>query len=123
MRAFNAARKRVENLYTGFCSVYVLDTVRDPDTKQSKQSERLLFENQPCRISYESNSTTLKTNDTVYEKPQSLKLFIAPELNIKAGSKIIVNQNGRTETYKSSGIPRMYITHQEIALEVFERWS
>lgn len=123
MKAFAFARKKVESLYIGTCSVYVLDTVRDPDTKQSKQTERLLFENQACRISFESNDTTIKSNDTVYEKPQSIKLFIAPELIVNAGSKIVVTQNGRTETYKSSGVPRVYVTHQEIALELFERWA
>ena len=123
MRSFKAARKEVERLYTGICSVFVLDTIRDPDTKQSKQTERLLLENQPCRVSFESNSTTIKSNDTVYEKPQTIKLFIAPELIINDGSKIVVVQNGRTEAYKCSGAPRVYITHQEIALEHFERWS
>lgn len=81
-----------------------------------------MLENQPCRVSFESNSTTVKSNDTVYEKPQSIKLFIAPELIIKAGSKIVVAQNGRTEAYKSAGPPRVYTTHQEIVLEHFERW-
>lgn len=123
MKALKSARKATEKLYTGLCSVYVLDTVRDPDTKQSKQTERLMLESQPCRISFESNSTTVKSNDTVYEKPQSIKLFIAPELIIKAGSKIVVTQNERTETYKSSGVPRVYVTHQEVALELFERWA
>lgn len=123
MKAFNAARKAVESLYTGLCSVYVLDTGRDPNTKQSIQTERLLLENQACRVSFESNNTTVKSNTTVYEKPQSIRLFIAPELNIAPGSKIVVTQNGRVVTYKSSGVPRVYITHQEIELELFERWA
>ncbi|MDO4301252.1 MAG: hypothetical protein Q4D26_07680 [Clostridia bacterium] len=123
MKAFKFARKKIESLYTGLCSVYALDTVRDPDTKQSKQSEILLLENQPCRISFESNSATVKSNDTVYEKPQSIKLFIAPDLVITPGSKIVVTQNGKTETYKSSGVPRIYVTHQEIVLELFVRWA
>lgn len=123
MKAFDFARKKVESLYSGVCSVYVLDNVRDPDTKQTKQTERLMLDNQPCRVSFESNNTTVKSNDTVNEKPQSIKLFIAPEIIIAAGSKIVVTQNGRTETYKSSGVPRVYVTHQEIALELFERWA
>lgn len=123
MKAFSLARKATESLYTGLCSVYVLDTVRNPDTKQSVQTEKLLFENQACRVSFESNNTTAKSNDTVYEKPQSIKLFIAPELDVTPGSKIVVTQNGRTTTYKSSGVPRVYITHQEIELELSERWA
>jgi hypothetical protein len=123
MGAFNAARKPTESLYTGVCTIYVLDTDRDTDTKQTVQTERLLLENQSCRVSFESNNTTVKNNDTVYEKPQNIKLFIAPEINIVPGCKIVVTQNGRTETYKSSGVPRVYITHQEIELELFERWA
>lgn len=123
MKPFSAARNVVERLYKGSCSVYNLVNERDADTKQTKQTERLMLKNQPCRVSFESNNTTVKSNDTVNEKLQSIKLFIAPEIIIAAGSKIVVTQNGRTETYKSSGVPRVYVTHQEIALELFERWA
>lgn len=123
MKPFSAARNVVERLYKGSCSVYILDNERNTETKQTEQTERLMLKNQPCRVSFESNNTTVKSNDTANEKPQSIKLFIAPEIIIAAGSKIVVTQNGRTETYKSSGVSRVYVTHQEIALELFERWA
>lgn len=47
------------------------------------------------------------------------KLFISPDVAIKAGSKIIVTQHGRTTEYSNSGVPAVYPTHQEIMLTLF----
>ena len=123
MSVFNSARKHIESLYTGTCSVYELNNIRDEDTKQTRQIEQMIIENQPCRISFESTSPTTKNNDTVQEKVQNIKLFMSPDLTIPPGSKIVVNQNNREGIYKSSGVPAMYATHQEVALEIFERWG
>ena len=51
-----------------------------------------------------------------------MKLFISPDVLIKAGSKIIVTQHGRTTEYSNSGVPAVYPTHQEIMLTLFEGW-
>ena len=68
MSVFNSARKHIESLYTGTCSVYELNNIRDEDTKQTRQIEQMIIENQPCRISFETTSPTTKNNDTVQEK-------------------------------------------------------
>ena len=83
----------------------------------------MIIENQPCRISFETTLPTTKNNDTVQEKVQNIKLFMSPDLTIQPGSKIVVSQNNREGIYKSSGVPAMYATHQEVALEIFERWG
>lgn len=60
------------------------------------------------------------------EIPQGLEnvlLFIAPEVTISPGSKIVITHEGRTGEYSQSGIPAVYPTHQEIVLTVFERWA
>jgi hypothetical protein len=123
MKTFNIARKAIESLYSGLCSVYILDIIRDSDTKQSRQIEKLYLKNQPCRISFESNSEAIKSKDIVYEKIQSIKLFISPDVDIKPGSKIIVTQNKKTGVYECSGVARVYTTHQEIVLKLFEGWA
>ena len=54
---------------------------------------------------------------------QTTTLFISPDVVIEPGSKIVVTQNGKTVAYKQSGEPALYNTHQEIILELFERWA
>ena len=54
---------------------------------------------------------------------QTIKLFIAPEIDIKPGSKIDVTHLGVTTSYKRSGNPAVYHTHQEIMLELWENYA
>lgn len=79
------------------------------------------MEDQPCKLSFET--LTSSTGDPVATVSQSVKLFISPDVVIKAGSKIIVTQHGRTTEYSNSGVPAVYPTHQEIMLTLFEGWA
>ena len=45
------------------------------------------------------------------------------ELDIPAGSKIVVTQEGRTNEYQKSGEPAVYSFHQEVMLVPFERYA
>lgn len=84
------------------------------------------------KFTTESRKSLLTNNDfdwtgahsiKVYTVSQSVKLFISPDIVIKAGSKIIVTQHGRTTEYSNSGVPAVYPTHQEIMLTLFEGWA
>lgn len=83
--------------------------------------EVTVLEDQPCKLSFET--LTSSTGDPVATVSQSVKLFISPDVVIKAGSKIIVTQHGRTTEYSNSGVPAVYPTHQEIMLTLFEGWA
>ena len=83
--------------------------------------EVTVLEDQPCKLSFET--LTSSTGDPVATVSQSVKLFISPDVVIKAGSKIIVTQHGRTTEYSNSGVPTVYPTHQEIMLTLFEGWA
>ncbi len=52
-----------------------------------------------------------------------MKLFLAPEIRVNSGSRIAVTQNGISNEYCASGEPAVYDTHQEILLELAERWA
>ena len=82
----------------------------------------VVIENQPCRLSFKTAPST-SDNGAVAETAQTVKLFLAPELQVKEGSKITVTQNGVTTDYKRSGAPAAYPTHQEIQLELFKGWA
>lgn len=80
-----------------------------------------VLEDQPCKLSFET--LTSSNGDPVATVSQSVKLFISPDVVIKAGSKIIVTQHGRTTEYSNSGVPAVYPTHQEIMLTLFNGWA
>lgn len=73
-------------------------------------------------VSFETIAATVQT-DTAAALSQGVKVFLSPNVSIKAGSKLTVTQNGVTTAYKSSGVPAVYPTHQEIILTLFERWA
>ena len=116
------ARKAVESAYTGICTVIEFRNVKDPVSKITKPQEVTVTENVPCRVSFESKTAAASTL-TAAEVAQGIRLFLAPEIKIKSGSKVIVTQNGVTTEYAASGVPAVYITHQEIMLELFRGWA
>lgn len=50
-------------------------------------------------------------------------MFVSPDVTIKPGSMLTVAQNGVTTEYTSSGVPAVYPTHQEIILELSDKWA
>lgn len=115
-------RKAVESKYDGLCTVYEYKKVKDKTTKLTEEKEVAVLENQPCRVSFVSSRAATSQQNAVQQQ-QKIKLFIAPDIVIKAGSKIVVTQNGVTTAYSNSGVPAVYSSHQEIMLELFERWA
>lgn len=117
----NRARKAIESRYKGICTVYEYKNVKDEVTKITSKKEVAVLENQPCKLSFESLNPT--TTDGVAVQSMGAKLFISPEVNIKAGSKVVVTQNGITTEFSNSGIPAIYSNHQEIMLTVFDKYA
>ena len=115
-------RKAIESLYTGICNVIVYDDVTDPETHLTEKGEVVVFENIPCKLSFGRVNSSV-SSETYSEKGQGVKLFINPEMVVPPGSKIVVEQNNVVTAYKLSGEPAVYTSHQEIPLELFERWA
>jgi hypothetical protein len=115
-------RKAIESLYTGACDVYEFNSIKDPQTKINKQQEVMLHMAVPCRVSF-SQSPQVGQSDGPGSVTQVIKLFTAPEIEIRPGSKIVVTQNGRITEYGSTGQPAVYNNHQEITMEIFKGWS
>ena len=122
--AWDRARAMIEETYDGICSVYVYGSTVDPETHITHKVETLIYEDIPCRISFKNNNLNdSQPTETAAKPVQKIKLFTSPDANIPKGSKIKVTQNNVTRTYKSSGEPMMYYTHQEIILEIFDKWT
>lgn len=118
MNAEQLHRKAVESRYFGVCNVYEKKNIRNEVTKITELKEVLVLEKQPCRISFSSIQTTTEKQNA-YASEQVIKLFLAPEVDIKPGSKIVVTQDNVTGEYERSGIPAIYPSHQEVLLKQF----
>lgn len=120
--ARRAARRAQEAMYEGQCTIVGYCTVKDERTKLSEEREAIIAEGLPCRLSFEKLDAASRTS-TVTGVSQGVRLFLAPEVQVDSGSKIIVTQNGVTGEYSASGEPAIYPTHQEIPLELFRGWA
>ena len=114
-------RKAFEKMYIGKCTVYEYQKVTKPNHSTGFE-EVPIIENQPCKLSFKTISHSKET-DSTNSISQVIKIFISPQIEIKPGSKLVIAQNGVTTSYKNSGQPAIYSTHQEIALELFKGWS
>lgn len=113
-------RKALEKGYTGTFTVTEHQKITKPN-HTTGFADVVVLENQPCRLSF-SSSPSVKDGD-VPEIGQTVKLFFAPEIDVKEGSKVTVTQNGVTTEYKRSGTVAVYPTHKEIIMELFDKWS
>lgn len=113
----------IESLYFDKCNIYEYKKITDSVTHQATGYENKVFENLPCRLTYKIIYANINENGAA-SKSQQAKLLISSEYKIKPGSKIILTkQTGQTTEYKASGEPAYYPSHQEIMLELFERWA
>lgn len=119
----NLHRKVVELMYEDSLTVTEYVSKKNEKTKLMEPEEVVVLEEQPCKLSYEKVSQASQSGSTA-NVVQVTKIFLAPEVQIKEGSKITVTTKaGITKEYKQSGIPAIYPTHQEVVLEAFERWA
>ncbi|MBY0122157.1 hypothetical protein [Bacillus sp. S/N-304-OC-R1] len=118
----NAVRRAIESMYDSTCTVKEFQSVRDPVTQITSKKEIVVLENQPCKLSYEKQMAASNTSAPAIIA-QSTKLFLAPEITVKAGSKIIVTKNSKSTEYSRSGEPAVYTNHQEIMLELFKGYA
>ena len=120
-------RSAIEALYQDVCTVTVRASYNRANHTTGEQ-EQALFTNQPCKLSF-SNAVSGQPpangnpSEAAFAVHQQVKLFISPDLDIPAGSKITVTHKGRTVAYTHSGESAIFSNHQEILLELFKRWA
>ena len=118
--AQKAARKAIEATYFGTLTVTELQKVKNEKSKLMEESEVVVLQDQPCRLSFEKLQTAIQS-ESAATITQSTKLFVSPDVTIKAGSKL--TQDNVTTDYTRSGVPSTYPTHQEITLELFKEYA
>ena len=115
-------RKALESLYDGKCTITEYQKIKK-ENKSTGFEEVVVHEEVPCRLSFSTIKNTNQTDTAASEVVQITKVFLAPEIKVKPGSKLTITQNDVTTEYKSSGEPAFYRTHQEIILELFKGWA
>lgn len=119
-----AVRTALERLWKDRCSIFTREEVTDPVTHLTDFEEKPLLQDQPCKLSFETLTST--NGDEVATAQQVVKLFLSPDVKVPAGCKIIVtrpNDVERTFIYSRSGEPGVFSNHQEIMLEPFRGWA
>lgn len=116
------ARKVVESLYDGKCTITEHQKVKK-ENKSTGFQDVVVLEDEPCRLSFKSIDNTNQTDTAASAVVQITKVLLAPEIQVKPGSKLTITQNDVTTDYQSSGEPAFYSTHQEIVLELFKGWA
>lgn len=110
-------RRRLEKQYNDIATISRIDKenkVRKPNG-ETKQEYMPVYENQRCDISQKAlavNGQREAQNEVSYE----IKLFIAPELDIRQGDRIEVTRGHVKRTF-TAGEPFPYPTHQEVILQ------
>lgn len=111
----------MHSLWTDRCTIYVRRKAVDGSSHLTDFSETVLFEDEPCRLSFSSISAA--DGSPVAATAQSVKLFISSELDIPAGCKIVVRRADRELVFEGSGVPAIYSAHQEIPLKLWKEWA
>lgn len=103
-------------LWIGRATIKEYQTVTDPITHQTTTKLVTVVEHEPCRLSYAEYVPKVTEVSGIPSIEQLTTMHIRPDLLIKDGSKIVVTQHGRTNTYIRSGEPSVYTNHQEVLL-------
>lgn len=109
-------RLAIESLYIDKCDIIQMVSAKNPENKRVEMKEQIVHSAVPCRLSVK-NVATASDSDTASKGSQITTVFIAPELDIPAGSKLLITHYGRQFKYESSGYPAIYSSHQEIRVE------
>ncbi len=108
MSIFDSIRVPCESLYDKTADVYVY---KKSEGVINNTHEEKLYSGIHCRVSVNSSPNGTQT-DTTDNVSQSIKLFCSPKYKIPSGSKIVIDG----EVFKLSGIPSLFVSHQEIEL-------
>jgi len=114
-------------LWTDRCDVYVRESAVDKETGRKVFSERKIYADLPCRLSHRLSFETVNTvrdaGDFATVAGQAVKLFMAPDIELPAGSRIVLRRMGEEVVFVRSGVPAVFEAHQEVRVERFYKWA
>ncbi len=114
-------KKAFESTFNSVCNIYEYEKVILPN-KSTSLKERLIYHDVPCKLSFKNNEKTISKDNGNLLKGD-VKIFLPSNINVKSGSKIIVEYLGETFTYKNSSKSINFNTHQEVIATSFDEWA
>lgn len=120
--AFVKARKAIESLYDGKCNITETQEVENEDHTTS-QEDVDTYTDIPCRLSVNTIYAASDSDNGAASVSKVIKLFLSPDVVITSGAKVTVTQCSLSGVYRSASEPAMYHSHQEVILELQDRWS
>ena len=108
----SAYRKQLERMYDCMVTIYTEEDTVDETTGITSINRTIEEGPYPCRVSFKSSTTSQA--DGMPKFAQNTTLFLAPNVIVPKGAR-------QREFYaKSSSMPNVYDSHQEIQLENLE---
>lgn len=109
-RYMRSKKRAIESLYCGKMTVYNKEEITVNHITEF--TDRLVYEDIPCRICYQDSDPT-STNEPA-KGEIDVRVILDNDIEIKDGSTVYITQHGKTGEYKRSGIPRHFSDHQTI---------
>lgn len=116
----NMAQKAVKSIWKDKLTVIEHQKVKKGNGATGF-ADVVVLENEPCKLSFQRVGAV--DQQKAAKLVQSVSLICDKALEIKPGSKLIVLHEGNETAYTQSGKPAVYSVHQEIPVELFERWA
>lgn len=107
--------RAIQSLWKDTCTILIKQSYKVAGV--TKYRDAKLYEEIPCRLSY-SGALVASEGSEVTQVKQIITLFLAPDVVIPAGAKIVVTHGGQTITYKQSSETRVHTNHLEVTLDV-----
>ena len=107
--------KAIQSLLKDTCNILIKKSYKVEGV--TKYRDKTLYEEIPCRLSY-NGAVVASEGSEITQVKQIITLFLALDVEIPAGAKIVVTHGGRTVTYKQSSETRVHTNHLEATLDV-----
>ena len=109
------SRGAVEWMYADRATIITEEDTVDPKTG-IVETHKVTASPAPCRLSYKRLAAA--TGDGIPVIAQSVTLYLAPEVSVPPGADIDIEHGGRVLHFKSAGAAAVYVSHQEVPLEI-----
>lgn len=118
-----AMKSILEQTYEDKVMVSEMQKFKDATTKITSKQEIVVLTDVPCKLSV-SSADKASDSGNVATISKVIKLFVAPTVQIKPGSKITVTKaTGEVTDYARSSEPVVYASHAEYILELFKGYA
>lgn len=124
-KALKRAKDVFESIFDVEMDAYEYEEYKEGNITEFREKKYL--SDVKCAVSYRdkaiSRSKAGSDGDIYMGISREIKLYLPIEVKLKKGSKIVITSNGHKVSYKNSGEPAIYETHQEIGIKLWDRWG